>query len=275
MTAATSSTINAEIKFDCRPSDLFRILTDSTLHEIFSCQKATIAPVENTEISLYGGYISGKVVKIEKPGLIELEWRHADWDIAEPVSSVRFEIKAGDANDTVLVFEHRNVPKKALSETEKGWETFYWKPIRVMLGTRKHGWDASGAICHVDLPCYDLPRIQKFYGDLFNWSWSAWKEDYATFSGPFGSLSGGAALIKPQEGGKPSAKKPRVEMTPDCMAERVCLYINVKSIEDTLEQIEKAGGKNVRGKEPIGTFGFDARFLDTEGNLVGLYQSAL
>jgi predicted enzyme related to lactoylglutathione lyase len=40
------------------------------------------------------------------------------------------------------------------------------------------------------------------------------------------------------------------------------------------ERIESLGGKQVRGKQPVGAIGFAAYFTDTEGSIVGLWQSA-
>jgi predicted enzyme related to lactoylglutathione lyase len=48
--------------------------------------------------------------------------------------------------------------------------------------------------------------------------------------------------------------------------------INVPSIDEDLKKIEKAGGKVVWTKSPVGDFGFYAQVADTEGNVVGLWE---
>jgi len=48
---------------------------------------------------------------------------------------------------------------------------------------------------------------------------------------------------------------------------------SVKDIEETLELIENNGGKRHAGKTSIGVSGFVARFVDTEGNIMGIYAS--
>ena len=40
----------------------------------------------------------------------------------------------------------------------------------------------------------------------------------------------------------------------------------------TLEKVKASGGKVIRGKTPIGQFGFVGHFEDTEGNRVALHQ---
>ena len=52
------------------------------------------------------------------------------------------------------------------------------------------------------------------------------------------------------------------------------ITIDVQDIEATLKNVEKLGGKMVRKKEPVADMGFTAYFKDTEGNIVGLWQSA-
>jgi len=45
-------------------------------------------------------------------------------------------------------------------------------------------------------------------------------------------------------------------------------------IDADLVRVESHGGEVVEGKTPIGTMGYAAYFKDTEGNVVGLWQSA-
>jgi len=49
------------------------------------------------------------------------------------------------------------------------------------------------------------------------------------------------------------------------------VYLSTPDIDSALAQVEAAGGKIASPKTPIGQdIGFSARFLDPEGNLVGL-----
>jgi predicted enzyme related to lactoylglutathione lyase len=48
------------------------------------------------------------------------------------------------------------------------------------------------------------------------------------------------------------------------------VYLSTKKIDPAIAQVQAAGGKIVIPKTPIGPGGFFARFLDLEGNLVGL-----
>ena len=50
--------------------------------------------------------------------------------------------------------------------------------------------------------------------------------------------------------------------------------IAVKDIDKTIATVEKLGGKAVGKKQSIGEMGFTAYFQDSEGNVMGLWQSA-
>ena len=52
------------------------------------------------------------------------------------------------------------------------------------------------------------------------------------------------------------------------------IVVDVESIEDTLRRIGELGGETVLGRQPVGTMGFSAYVRDTEGNVIGLWQTA-
>jgi predicted enzyme related to lactoylglutathione lyase len=52
------------------------------------------------------------------------------------------------------------------------------------------------------------------------------------------------------------------------------IVIDVPSIDDALRQVEAAGGKTLSQKMPVGDMGFAGYFADTEGNVIGLWETA-
>ena len=52
------------------------------------------------------------------------------------------------------------------------------------------------------------------------------------------------------------------------------VVIDVEDIPATLAEVQRLGGATVREMTPVGEMGFAAYFTDTEGNLMGLWQSA-
>ncbi|GAB3174253.1 VOC family protein [Myceligenerans halotolerans] len=123
----------------------------------------------------------------------------------------------------------------------------------------------SGRVMHFELPTDDLGRASTFYGEIFGWTVMPQGEDSAMVgttpsdqngqpTEP-GGINGGLAA----RGGAITAP---------------LVTVHVADIEESLQQIEQAGGKRVQEKEPVGDFGFVAYFADPEGNTVGLWQFA-
>src|SRR4029078_6731765 len=53
------------------------------------------------------------------------------------------------------------------------------------------------------------------------------------------------------------------------------ITIGVDSIDDTLKKVEAGGGSTITPRTPIPNMGAFAYFKDSEGNTMGLYESAM
>jgi uncharacterized protein len=123
----------------------------------------------------------------------------------------------------------------------------------------------SGRIVHFELPYDDEERARTFYGELFGWDLQSYPGmDYTMVStGPSGDqgptepgyINGGMGH-RTESLGAPT------------------VVIDVADIDATLADVEARGGSVVEGKAPVGEMGWSAYFRDTEGNVVGLWQTA-
>jgi uncharacterized protein len=115
----------------------------------------------------------------------------------------------------------------------------------------------ASRVVHFEIPIDDADRASSFYGSVFGWNVAKWgPADYWTMT--TGEEPGTGA-----EG----ALTPRTEAL-----EGVLVYVGVDDIDRVLAAVRDAGGSVVTDKTPIPTMGWSARFRDTEGNLVGLFQ---
>ena len=122
-----------------------------------------------------------------------------------------------------------------------------------------------GKVVHFEIPAKDVKRASAFYKDVFGW----WTMDmpemnYMMLGGTKVSDKGEFSESGSINGGMMKRSKP---------FEHPIITIGVDDINASLKAIVKKGGKTLRNKQDIGqNMGFTAYFIDTEGNLMGLYQ---
>jgi uncharacterized protein len=119
-------------------------------------------------------------------------------------------------------------------------------------------------VVHFEIPADDVGRAKAFYEKVFGWSIRQFPmpaggpEYWGVTTRRQGEDGIDGGLMKRNMPGQPFAN-----------------YVSVKSIEDFVAKIESNGGSLVMPKQEIGPgMGSFAVFTDTEGNMMGLYQSA-
>jgi len=122
-------------------------------------------------------------------------------------------------------------------------------------------------VVHFEIPFDDSERAQKFYKDVFGWqinkfpgmdyyiATTAETDQNAMIPKEPGAINGG--LVKKD----PTGENPMI-------------VIDVTSIDEHIKKIEQAGGKTIMPKVPISSFGFYARVSDSEGNVIGIWETA-
>lgn len=121
-------------------------------------------------------------------------------------------------------------------------------------------------VVHFEIPADDVDRARDFYRRAFDWSINAvpgmgYTLVQTTPSGNDGSPAQPGAI----NGGMLARQAP---------IKNPVITIQVASIDESLQRIEGLGGRTVRNKQPVGDMGFAAYFADSEGNVVGLWQTA-
>jgi predicted enzyme related to lactoylglutathione lyase len=125
----------------------------------------------------------------------------------------------------------------------------------------------SGRVVHFEVPFDDGDRARNFYKEAFGWQLMEMPEMGYTIA-----MSGPSGDSGPTEPGFINGGMlPREQAaTPGPV-----VVVDVASIEDSLEKIGGLGGSTVVGKTPVGDMGFAAYFKDPEGNVVGLWETAV
>jgi len=114
---------------------------------------------------------------------------------------------------------------------------------------------AHGDITHVDIPVSDLDKAASFYSDLFGWkiAEAPGYEGYPMWQAP-NEISGGGLAPRSDDFTQPRS------------------YVEVDSIEETLEKATANGAKVVLGKTDISETSWWAVLEDPDGNSIGLYE---
>ncbi len=125
---------------------------------------------------------------------------------------------------------------------------------------------AAARVVHFEVPFDDADRARSFYRDVFDWSIQPIPEmDYNSVStGPAGD---DGMPAEPGFIGGGMAKR-------DDSFKNPVIVLAVDDIDATLKVVEQHGGSTATPKLPVGDMGFAAYFNDSEGNVMGLWQSA-
>ncbi len=124
----------------------------------------------------------------------------------------------------------------------------------------------SGKVVHFEIPVDDGDRAREFYSAAFGWTMMPMPEMGYTIvtTGPSDPETG------PTEPGLINGGM----MAREGKFAGPNLVIDTDDIDAALKAVTDAGGTTVSKREPVGDMGFAAYVKDTEGNLVGLWETA-
>jgi predicted enzyme related to lactoylglutathione lyase len=120
-------------------------------------------------------------------------------------------------------------------------------------------------VVHFEIPFDNKQRAMKFYAESFGWQLKDMPDmnyvmaqsvavDDKQMPKESGAINGGL-FQRPKDAPHPT------------------IYVGVKSVDATIRKIQAAGGKIVTPNTPIPGMGAYARVADTEGNVIGLFES--
>jgi predicted enzyme related to lactoylglutathione lyase len=124
----------------------------------------------------------------------------------------------------------------------------------------------SGRVVHFEIPADDIERARSFYRDAFGWQMTTMPEMDYTLVGTTPADQSGMPTEPGAINGGMLARQGPIQ-TP-------VVTVDVDDIDQALVRIEQLGGKTVLGRQAVGEMGFSAYFSDSEGNLIGLWQTA-
>ena len=125
----------------------------------------------------------------------------------------------------------------------------------------------SGRVVHFEVPFDDGDRARAFYSDVFGWKTQEMPEmQYTMVMTTESNEQGMPANPGAINGGMGKRQSPH--------SEHPTVTIGVEDIDKAFEAISAAGGSALGEKMAVGEMGWAAYFTDSEGNVIGLWQSA-
>lgn len=123
------------------------------------------------------------------------------------------------------------------------------------------------SVIHFEIPAGNVRRAQSFYKSVFKWKINPMPEmDYTIVqTAPFNKKT-----MMPQRPGSINGgvmKRGKLVKGP-------VITINVRSIEATQKMVVRNGGKVAQKKMKVGDMGWASYIRDSEGNIIGLWQTA-
>jgi predicted enzyme related to lactoylglutathione lyase len=121
-------------------------------------------------------------------------------------------------------------------------------------------------VVHFEIPADDESRARDFYGSVFGWQLQHMPElDYTlAMTTPIDEQT----QVPTEPGAINGGLMKRSSETPTPV-----ITVEVDSIDDSLKQIEAAGGSTVKPRTEIPGMGAFAYFKDPEDNVMGLWET--
>ena len=121
-------------------------------------------------------------------------------------------------------------------------------------------------VVHFEIPFDDKKRAHDFYSKVFGWK----LQDIPEMDYTIARTTEVDAKMMPL---KTRAINGGMFKRVEGMSKTPVLVINVNNIDESLKHIEKSGGKLFSQKRNVGNMGLYALVKDTEGNIIGVWES--
>ncbi len=124
--------IKQTVTIGASPKRVYEALIDEKRHAKFTGAKAAISRKVGGAFTCYGSYLGGFHVDLVPGKRIVQAWRSNHWPKGT-FSIASFALSKAKGGKTKLKFTHMGVPASSLKNIGKGWQLYYWKPLKAYL----------------------------------------------------------------------------------------------------------------------------------------------
>ncbi|GAA3643905.1 VOC family protein [Microlunatus ginsengisoli] len=126
-------------------------------------------------------------------------------------------------------------------------------------------------VVHFEIPADDLDRAKNFYGSVFGWQLETMAMPQG---GEYTSVVTTPVDQQTQMPTEPGAINGGMVQRDELASAAPVITVDVENIDDALREIEANGGSTVTPRTAIQGMGAFAYFKDSEGNVIGLWETS-
>jgi len=128
-----SESIRVSAVLPATPERIYQAWLDSEAHSALTGSSAQIEPRIGGKFSAWDGYISGVTLELEPDRRILQAWRTTEFPQGSPDSRLEILLKPAKGG-TRITLVHTDIPDGQADTYKKGWEDFYFAPMRAYFG---------------------------------------------------------------------------------------------------------------------------------------------
>jgi len=130
--AYNTTSLHLEPVFNASTNQIYDALLKPQMVAAWTRSAPNISPVEGTDYSLFGGNISGKILRLKENETIEMSWRLRDWKedhFAKMVLTL-----SANAGETRVKVDWSGIPVGQEEVVQNNFEQYYVKSIKLTFG---------------------------------------------------------------------------------------------------------------------------------------------
>lgn len=124
-------------------------------------------------------------------------------------------------------------------------------------------------VVHFEIPTDNLKRANRFYSTVFGWK----MEPAKGMENQYHMATTVAVDSKSRMPREPGAINGGLMTKEGPGSDYPVIVIDVPSLDESVKKVQKAGGKVVMEKQNVMDMGWYVRVTDTEGNVIGIWET--
>jgi activator of HSP90 ATPase len=115
------------------PERLYAVYVDADEHARATGQAAAIEAREGGAFSAYGGYLTGRFLRLRPGGLVVQLWRSKHFKETDPDAILSIAFRKNEYEQAEVELLLTNMPDDMTRHDNSSWNHFYWEPFRKYL----------------------------------------------------------------------------------------------------------------------------------------------